>query len=165
VLAQMLLVLIPTVAYPFDSGTLRRADVQNCAARVLELSGYGRREFERAAFLVLRDDGDFVCDVWPASFRWRSERWTGKIPSGTAAVMHTHPRSEGRPSVNDMAQARRLDVPVIVVTAEGLSMAQPDGRILAVSSRIATAPGALSPADEATRDRQAHTRQAGAVSH
>jgi len=58
----------PTVAYPFDRQLLQRADIEGCASRLVKMAGYGRFQYERAAFLILRDDGMFDCSVWPAPF-------------------------------------------------------------------------------------------------
>jgi hypothetical protein len=113
---------MPTVAYPFAGETLRRDDVRACSEQLSELAAFGRSDRERAAFLVLRGDGTFHCAVWPASNTWHSASWSGAIPFGTVAVMHTHPRHIPQPSTQDMAQARRLDIPVLVVTPGSIAM-------------------------------------------
>jgi hypothetical protein len=115
-------VTLPTVAYPFGEETLRREDVRACSARLNELSGYGYGNREQAAFLILRSDGRFDCSVWPATNAWHSANWSGRIPTGTVAVIHTHPRNIPRPSVQDAAEARRLDIPVIVVADRSVTM-------------------------------------------
>ena len=117
-------VMIPTIAYPFSEKTLQRDDLRQCASRLAALSGYGFRDEERAAFLILRADDSFECAIWPASFAFRRASWGGRIPDRTIAVIHTHPRGTPDPSPHDYREARRLDIPVIVVAGERISMAR-----------------------------------------
>ena len=114
--------IIPTIAYPFDTTTLVRDDVRACGERITALAGHGYLAHERAAFLVLSSDGTFDCSVWPPSNGWHSATWSGKIPNGTVAVIHTHPRTIPQPSSHDTREARRLDIPVIVVTPGSMAM-------------------------------------------
>ena len=124
---------LPTVAYPFSDRTLAREDVAACSERVLSLGWDGRAEFERAAFLRFRDDGRFNCDIWPVSFEFRRVQWLGAPPDGTAAIVHSHPRTLPDPSRQDVEEARRLGIPVIAVTPESVVMVLPsDGRIVRV---------------------------------
>ena len=120
----------PTVAYPFNQEILSRADIGSCASRIVKMAGYGRLPYERAAFLVLRDDGTFDCSVWPASFTVRKEQWTGAIPNGTAAIIHTHPLSLPDPSSHDFNEAARIGVPVIVAMPDQVAMAMPRGGLV-----------------------------------
>jgi hypothetical protein len=116
--------MVPTIAYPFNEKTLQRDDLRQCASRLAALSGHGFRDEERAAFLILREDDTFECALWPASFAFRRASWAGQIPDRTIAVIHTHPRSTPDPSPHDYREARRLDIPVIVVAGERISMAR-----------------------------------------
>ena len=115
----------PTVAYPFTEATIRGSEVSSCAARLLKDGGYGRMPFERAAFLVLKEDDAFECRVWPATFQNREAEWDGPLPDGTAAVLHTHPARFPNPSTGDAREARRIGVPVLVVTPGLVSMVSP----------------------------------------
>jgi hypothetical protein len=115
---------MPTVAYPFGDETLQRDDVRACSDRIAELAGHGYFQGERAAFLVLRGDGRFDCSVWPVTNEWHRTTWSGAIPNGTVAVIHTHPRNMPDPSTHDTAEARRLNIPVIVVTRGSVKMTQ-----------------------------------------
>ncbi|MGZ8853556.1 MAG: Mov34/MPN/PAD-1 family protein [Thermoanaerobaculia bacterium] len=131
---------MPTVAYPFSGSTLVREDVAACMGRVLTLGWDGQAEFERAAFLRLGDDGRFNCHVWPVSFEFHRVQWLGAPPVGTAAIIHSHPRTLPDPSRQDVQEARRLAIPVIVVTPESVVMVLPgDGRILRVHRHSAEA--------------------------
>ncbi len=123
----------PTVAYPFSRTVLQREDVAACADRVLDLGWYGRVEWERAAFLVIADDGGFTCDVWPSKLQFHTAKWAGPIPYGTAAVIHSHPRTLPNPSAADILEAHRLGIPIIVVTPAAVTMVLPgDGQVVSV---------------------------------
>jgi hypothetical protein len=122
---------LPTIAYPFSRAVLERDDVATCADRVLALGWYGRVDWERAAFLRIGERGLFTCDVWPAKLQFHAATWTGRIPAGTAAIIHSHPRTLPNPSVNDILEAHRLGIPVIVVTPDAVTMVLPsDGTIV-----------------------------------
>ncbi len=89
-------------------------------------AGYGRLAHERAAFLIAERDGTLTLAPW-SSRGVRHATFRGAIPARTLAVVHTHPRGEPRPSARDRDEARRLGLPVIVVTTDGVVAALPDG--------------------------------------
>lgn len=92
--------------------------------QLLADGGYGRLERERAAFLIREDDGTLTLEPWPhGGFRHASFR--GAIPRGTIAILHTHPADEPQPSARDRAEARRLGLPVVVITPSGVVVAMP----------------------------------------
>src|SRR5215208_6235035 len=125
--------MLPTVAYPFNQQVLERADVASCSDEVLSLGMYGRSKFERAAFLLIDETGRFDCHVWPADFQFHKAQWRGRTPDGTAALIHSHPQNFPDPSLQDIMEAMRLGVPVIVVTPAATAMAMPgDGRVIRV---------------------------------
>jgi hypothetical protein len=106
---------------------------------LLEAAGYGRMPFERGAFLIREDDGTLTMAMWPHAGFARAE-WRGGIPRGTIAVVHTHPIGmSARPSAHDVAQAKRLALPVLVVTPSRVTAAYPDGSIAAISTAISAA--------------------------
>jgi hypothetical protein len=94
----------------------RDASASQCFEKILKDSGYGFRSDERAAFLVLRDDGAYDCVSWPSTNRIKSASWSGSIPERAVAIAHTHPRREPMPSAHDNAEAKRLGMPIYVVT-------------------------------------------------
>ena len=124
---------LPTVAYPWSRAILQRNDVSSCADRILSLGWYGMVDWERAAFLRIGERGLFTCEVWPSKLQFRTAHWSGPIPEGTAAVIHSHPRNLPNPSEGDIMEAHRLGIPVIVVTPEAVTMVVPsDGRLVSV---------------------------------
>src|SRR5688572_8387266 len=82
---------------------------------LLAESGNGRLSRERAAFLIREDDGTLTLEPW-ARGGFRHASWRGSIPHRTIAILHTHPAGEERPSTRDRQEARRLGLPVLVIT-------------------------------------------------
>jgi hypothetical protein len=93
---------------------------------LLEEGGYGRLEREKAAFLIEEKKGTLTLQPWPAGAHRRAS-FRGRIPERAVAILHTHPRGEPKPSANDRAEARRLGMPVVVITPEAVIAAMPDG--------------------------------------
>src|SRR5687768_13067241 len=150
--------MVSTIAYPFSEGTLEREDLRACASRLAAMSGHGRFDHEAGAFLVLREDGGFDCSLWPAERAFRRASWSGRIPDGTVAVMHTHPRSLPEPSAHDTREAARIGVPVIVVAGRFLSITgKNSAKNRTVSNAYTSGP------DEATADSLADARKTGPV--
>jgi hypothetical protein len=120
---MLALVLASILIVPTDA--IRQSpDAQQCFAKLLALSGHGRRNDERAAFLTWEGDGRIGCVVWPATNQHHSATFRGKWPQNTAAIAHTHPRSKPEPSVQDLAEARRIGIPIFVVTPDRIAIAE-----------------------------------------
>jgi hypothetical protein len=83
---------------------------------LLEGAEFGRSDIEQAAFAVLDDDGPIRFIRWPATTTPLHSEYRGVIPANTFAVVHTHPNTRPGPSADDAALARRLGVPVYVLT-------------------------------------------------
>ncbi|HYI07765.1 MAG TPA: Mov34/MPN/PAD-1 family protein [Thermoanaerobaculia bacterium] len=101
---------------------------------LLAEGGYGRLPHERAAFLIRESDGTLTLQPWPDT-GFRHATFRGVVPPRTIAVLHTHPRGESQPSVRDRGEARRLGVPVVVITPEGVVAALPGGAVMAVGEQ------------------------------
>lgn len=98
---------------------------------VLVDGGYGRLPHEEAAFLILERDGSLSLAPW-TSRGVRHARFEGALPARTLAIVHTHPHGNTQPSMQDRAEAKRLGIPVIVVTTEGSVAALPGGAVVRV---------------------------------
>jgi hypothetical protein len=131
--AIVLLITACASASPAEAPPAANDDLRACFARLLALSGYGRRADERAAFVVDRGDGRFDCLLWPATNGFRSASWQGRRPEGTVAIAHTHPRTLPDPSIHDAEEARRLALPIYVLTPQQAVLVTSDGqaRVLA----------------------------------
>ncbi len=93
---------------------------------LLAESGYGRLPRETAAFLIREADGTLTLHPWTDG-GFRHATFRGVVPPRTIAVLHTHPRGETQPSSRDREAARKLGVPVVVITPEAVIAAMPDG--------------------------------------
>ena len=94
-------------------------------------SGYGRLSREHAAFLIREVDGTLTLEPWARGSRSHAT-YRGRVPAGAIAILHTHPHGETSPSVQDRAEAKRLGMPVVVITTEKVVAAMPDGTIFGV---------------------------------
>lgn len=122
------------LAVLLSCGDLCRPEAGMFYGQLLEAAGYGRLPFERGAFLIREDDGTLTMAMWPHAGFARAE-WRGGIPRGTIAVVHTHPNDKpAHPSAGDVAQAKRIALPVLVVTPSRVTAAYPDGTIVAISA-------------------------------
>jgi hypothetical protein len=96
-------------------------------ADLLQRGGHGRFGIERGAFLIRESDGTLTTEPWP-EFGHRQVRYRGPIPANAIAIMHTHPHEAPRPSAHDRAEAKKIGLPVLVITPMGVVAAFPDGR-------------------------------------
>ena len=101
--------------------------------RLLASAGWGLKGEERAAFLRLSPSGKLLVEQWPTG-GLRGVSFRGKMPARVIAVMHTHPLREPWPSDHDRAEARRIGLPVIVITPGAVTVARPDGTVGQLSS-------------------------------
>jgi len=120
----------PVVAYPAER-MLENREVTEHLAELVKSAGNCRRADEVAAFVVL-DEGHFRLVMWPRTNLARAKQWGGSIPVGTVAIAHTHPFDCPRPSAQDRAEARRLGIPMFVVTPESTSLIGANGDVVAV---------------------------------
>ena len=110
------LLLLLCLYVPPQPGLVQDRAVRALFADLLRLGGYGRWDTERAAFLVRTDDGEYRCLLWPATREFHHERFSGRIPEGTVAVVHTHPEATPGGSVGDIMTAQALRLPMFVLT-------------------------------------------------
>ena len=93
-------------------------------ADLLAEAGYGRFATERAAFLIAESDGGLTLAPWEVRGYHRAS-YRGVVPERAIAIVHTHPAHLPQPSTHDRAEARRLGLPVVVVTPSGVEVAMP----------------------------------------
>jgi hypothetical protein len=84
-------------------------------------AGFGLRHTEEAAFIVGTETGRFILVRWPSGGEPDTARWTGRIPDGVVAIVHTHPNWQPLPSRIDIRTAQRSHLPVYVVTRTEIS--------------------------------------------
>jgi hypothetical protein len=110
----------------FASAELASADAALHYARLNALAASTRRDSERAAFLVRRDDGRLGAIAWQPGGTTEAA-YRGRIPPGCLAILHTHPAAAPEPSRRDRAESARLRLPIVVITPDRVTAAMPDG--------------------------------------
>ena len=115
----------------FDDGpgVLRQPSVIVCFAHLVSGALYGFGTFEKAAFLVLQTDHSVRCVDWPSTHEFKQAQWSGPMPAGVVAVAHTHPSSSPDASPDDIKLARRIRMPIFVLTPDIVSVIHADGRV------------------------------------
>ena len=103
-------------------------------AALLAGAHLGHSAFERAAFLLREPDGTVRAILWKGGERGAS-RYVGPVPPNCIAIMHTHPIGDNEPSRGDRLEATRIQLPIIVVTPEAISVAWPDGTMSYLAHR------------------------------
>jgi hypothetical protein len=118
-MSQCLAVLISVIAYagPAPGRDIAdHPDVRTFFWSLMQENRYGFSESEAAAFVVVRRDGSIDFVRWPSSEQHHRAVWRGAFPTGTIAIVHTHPNWIPEPSAIDARTARRKGVPVYVLT-------------------------------------------------
>jgi hypothetical protein len=109
---------------------------------LLAEGGYGRLDYERAAFLIRERDGSLTLEPWPGR-GFRHATFRGAVPARTIAILHTHPAGQPQPSARDRAEAKRLGIPVVVITPGSVIAAEPtSARTRVLVSGTSRAPSA-----------------------
>jgi hypothetical protein len=130
VLATALLLILPTESQAaIDEKVFEQEAVRDFFNALMRGGGNGRRQVERGGFIRLLPDGTYEGQMWPFAPTVREATFKGQIPSGTIAIAHTHPRENPHPSIHDQAVAKRLAIPVVVLTPRFITIAEPDGTI------------------------------------
>ena len=93
---------------------------------VIVHSGVVNPHAEQAAFLVRDTRGDVQCLLWPQMNELAKDSFRGEIPPRTIALVHSHPSLDRNLSEHDMAVARELHLPMIVVTRMNIAYFDPD---------------------------------------
>lgn len=125
---SVLLTIVTTVAPAPACGDLCSRDAFRAYGIVLAFGQFGRSEFESAAFLVRERDGRLLTHRWQSNELFRA-RYSGPTPAGCAAIIHTHPLGQNDPSANDVVEAKRIGIAIIVVTPDAVTVARPDGSV------------------------------------
>ena len=117
---SLLLAAALTALLQFDG------DVRREFWTLLEAGRYGWTNYEAAAFVVWT--GDRVrLEPWPRATEPHGAMWKGPFPTGTIAIVHTHPNRAPRPSAIDVRTAARTRLPVYVVTRGRITVTDGDG--------------------------------------
>ena len=121
----MLVALLGSVE-PLAADASREAQTLALSWDLLRGAGYGQSTKEHSAFLVAGEGGELELVKWPYEATSMRASYRGAIPAGTVAIVHTHPNILPNPSLGDAALARKLNLPVYVLTRS--SITRTDGR-------------------------------------
>ena len=97
-------------------------------ADVLSRGSFGHVTEEEAAFIVRGGDGAPACRLWQSRGLHFKAAFSGSVPAGTIAIVHTHPHEIPYPSAADHDAANRLGIPVLVLTKHRITAAMPGVR-------------------------------------
>ena len=114
--------------------TLYSRDAFSQYSALLARAQMANPEFEKGAFLILRDDGRLDIVYWQKSERL-STSFRGRVPEHCIATMHTHPITDPLPSPRDRSEGQRIHLPMIVVTPLAVTVAWPNGRTEYIARR------------------------------
>jgi hypothetical protein len=106
----LLTVIRPDLAYD--------PTVRGALWTLLKDAHYGFAASEEAMFIVRDGAGVLSFVRWMATGSPRHAEWSGPVPAGVIAIVHTHPNAMPRPSAADVHTSLRTRLPVYVVTRE-----------------------------------------------
>jgi len=117
-IASVLIPLVTSVGTmtPAAAPELLQDPIVLSFCRLLAMKAADARFGEQGAFVVRSSDGLLYFVAWPPAQEKDLLRWYGRFPEGTVAILHTHAPSLWSASKLDMAVARRLNIPVYVIT-------------------------------------------------
>jgi len=112
----MMLNVIAALLLTFTSIDVRDPVVHGVMADLLRNARFGMSNTEEAAFLIRNAAGATFFLHWRSDGELNQATWTGPIPAGTVAILHTHPNYLPIPSNRDIRVAREIAIPVYVIT-------------------------------------------------
>ena len=115
-------------------GVLCGADAFAHYAHLLASAHFGH-SYEEAAFLVRDNDGRLRAIDWHHHKEQSKASFHGRMPVHCIAIVHTHPIGDKEPSPGDRAEARRIQIPILVVTTQAVTVAWPDGTMSYLADR------------------------------
>lgn len=126
-LAAMAISAAPATTTPeTDDPVINDASLREQAWTLFSLAKHGQSRIERAAFVERDGEGHLFLEIWVAGTAPSRVSFEGPIPPRAIAIIHTHPNDIPFPSVKDQYVARRLGMPVYVVTRR--LIARTDGK-------------------------------------
>jgi proteasome lid subunit RPN8/RPN11 len=126
-IATLFLQVAATAAPPPD--LIEASDVLAYCRTLLAKSASDKFN-EHAAFIVRTPEARHYFVPLPSSGRDDLLLWRGRIPKGTVAIVHTHRDMRGAASKLDVMTARRLGIPVYILTARRI--VKTDGQVTTV---------------------------------
>ena len=114
--------LLSFLAVPADD-----AELTSIFYELFRAAQVGDRDVERAAFLTRDCKGGIERVMWPATMQRRAETYRGPLPPNVIAIAHTHPDGLPQPSRQDIAESKRVGLPIYVVSRTAIARVDPSG--------------------------------------
>jgi JAB domain-containing protein similar to deubiquitination enzymes len=133
VLPLLVCAVLSSVPAAIEQMIVDREVAHDLAQLVVLASGMKSCEGEHAAFVVKRTDGKLAVIKWSTDCAALRKSYHGIVPPNTIAIVHTHPEGRREPSMQDIGEARRIKLPICVLTRRGIWMADPvEGKSIAL---------------------------------
>jgi len=129
----MMLNVIAALLLTFTSIDVRDPVVHGVMADLLRHARFGMSNTEEAAFLIRNAAGATFFLHWRSDGELNQATWTGPIPAGTVAILHTHPNYFPIPSNRDIRVARAIAIPVYVITRNRITRTDGDKPVVVVT--------------------------------
>jgi proteasome lid subunit RPN8/RPN11 len=129
----MMLNVIAALLLTFTSIDVRDPVVHGVMADLLRHARFGMSNTEEAAFLIRNAAGATFFLHWRSDGELNQATWTGPIPAGTVAILHTHPNYFPIPSNRDIRVAREIAIPVYVITRNRITRTDGDKPVVVVT--------------------------------
>ncbi|MBV8543496.1 MAG: hypothetical protein JO088_02025 [Acidobacteria bacterium] len=127
---MMLLNVIAAILLTFTSVDVRDPVVHGVMADLLRHARFGISNSEEAAFLIRNAAGATFFLRWRSDGELNQATWSGPMPAGTVAILHTHPIYLPLPSNRDMRVAREAAIPVYVITRNRIERTDGDKPVI-----------------------------------
>jgi proteasome lid subunit RPN8/RPN11 len=125
--------VIAALLLTFASIDVRDPVVHGVMADLLRHARFGMSNTEEAAFLIRNAAGATFFLHWRSDGELNQATWTGPIPAGTVAILHTHPNYLPIPSNRDIRVAREIAIPVYVITRNRIERTDGDKAVVVVA--------------------------------
>jgi proteasome lid subunit RPN8/RPN11 len=126
----MMLNVVAALLLTFTSIDVRDPVVHGVMADLLRHARFGMSNTEEAAFLIRNSAGATFFLHWRSDGELNQATWTGPIPAGTVAILHTHPNYLPIPSNRDIRVARVTAIPVYVITRNRIERTDGDKAVV-----------------------------------
>lgn len=103
-----------------------RDDILRMCVELFRRAGFGSNNYEFAAFVIRDESGRYSSQPFPPLRQFRQAEARGPTPEGAVAIIHTHPSGMERPSRQDQLEAKRLGIPIYVLTRWAIQKVDPN---------------------------------------
>jgi proteasome lid subunit RPN8/RPN11 len=107
-------------------------EVLNFFYQLFDDSAFGYDQTEEAGWIIAIN-GEYFLQKWPRRGEEYMQVWNASAPPHVVAIAHTHATSDiQKPSENDIALAKRIDLPVYTICRAGIWKADGEGVVVKI---------------------------------